>query len=311
MIKHYSFFLVSFLFLSAMAISQEIKQFGLEDFDLRGNVKTCQVITDYGQEIFEFDILGRLVQVTTQYNDQDKDVTSYKFDKDQLMEKRVESFKDNELDLSSSMAYLYTMDSTETKTITEQIISYDREFVEVQEYQYDQSNRLSKIITSHQNAVDEVKIEYTAYKNETTRTYFENGIVQKSIRESTKKRKGSGSLKVVLTKNYVDGEPDKAIEQITDSRNLLISEKIFFHDLTKGEFVLQKKHSFEYDPEGVLVKEIINKGNAIAEKNYIFQFDDNEEPNWVKKITTPENTFTTRRIDYYPKAVADLEIPKD
>lgn len=311
MIKHYSFFLVSFLFLSAMGFSQEIKQFGLEDFDLRGNVKTCQVITDYGQEIFEFDILGRLVQVTTQYNDRDKDVTSYKFDKDQLMEKRVESFKDNELDLSSSIAYLYKIDSTETKTITEQIISYDREFVEVQEYQYDNANRLSKIITSHQNAVDEIKIEYTAYKNETTRTYFENEIVQKSIRESTKNRTGSGSLKVVLTKNYVDGEPDKAIEQITDNRNLLISEKIFFYDLNKGEFALREKHSFEYDPKGVLVKEIIKKGNAISEKNYIFQFDDNEEPNWVKKIITPENTFITRRIDYYPKAVADLEIPKD
>ena len=307
MIKHYHFFFI-LLFFSCFSLSQEIRKFQVKDFDLRGNVKTCQVITDYGQEIFEFDVLGRLVTLTTRYNEEDKDITSYKFIKDELVEKRLESYKDNVLDLSSSMAHFYTVDSTDTKKIKEQIISYDKEFVEVQEYRYDENDQLTKIIVSHENAVDEIIIENTSYKNETTQTYLENGIIQKSIRESIKRNKNLGELKVLLTKNYLDGEPNKATEEVYDERGLLISKEGFQYDVGQKEFVAVDKHIFEYDKDGIITKETIKQGNAIAQKEYIFQFDDNEEKNWVKKIITPDNTFTTRRISYYPKTIADVEI---
>lgn len=310
MIKQYPLFYI-LLLISSLTFSQEIKQFQVGDFDLKGNVKTCQVITDYGQEIFEFDELGRLVKVTTQYNDDDKDITSYRFKDENLMEKRLESYKNNELDLSSSMAHLYTIDSTDNIRIKEQIISYDKEFVEVQEYQYDTDNRLSKIIVSHEDAVDEITVEHTSYKDEKTKTYFENGVIQKSIRESTKKSKKLGELKVVLTKNYLDGEPNKAIEEIRDNRGLLISKEIFQFDGGEKEFVSQEKHSFDYNDEGTLTKETIRLGNATSEKGYIFQFDDNEEKNWVKKIFTPDNTFITRKITYYPKEVSENKMPEE
>lgn len=309
MIKHYHLFFI-FLLFSWLTSSQEIKQFQVGDFDLRGNVKTCQVITDYGQEIFEFDDIGRLVKVTTQYNEDDKDITSYSFVSGNLVEKRVESYKDNVLDLSSSMAHFYTVDSTDNIKVKEQIISYDKEFVEVQEYQFNEDSFLSKIMVSHEDAVDEIIVEHTAYKDEKTKTYFENGIVQKSIRESIKKSKNRGALSVLLTKNYLDGEPNNAIEEIRDDQGLLISKEVFNFDMEEKEFVSQEKHFLEYNEEGILTKEIIKQGNATAEKEYIFQFDNNEEKNWVKKIITPENTFTTRRITYYPKAVANIEIPK-
>jgi len=311
MIKHYHFPIIICLFLNAFVAAQEIKQFGLEDFDLKGNVKTCQVITDYGREIFEFDMLGRLVTVTTQYNEEDKDITTYTFDKEELVEKRVESYKDNVLDLASSMAYIYKIDSTENKIVTEQIISYDKEFVEVQEYQFNEEGQLVKIVVSHENAVDEIKIEHSAYKNEITKTYFENGVVQKSIRESVKKDKKMGNLDLVLNKSYLDGEPNKAVETIRDKDGKLISEEVFYYDAKTKEFASQEKHIFEYDSEGILTKETLKKGNAIVDKNYIFQFDDNEERNWVKKIITPANTYTTRKIDYYPKIVAGVEIPEE
>ena len=309
MIKHYPFFLIVF-FLGGLLFSQEIKRFRLQDFDLRGNVKTCQVITDYGQEIFEFDALGRLVQVTTQYNEEDKDITRYKFNREELIEKRVESYKDNVLDLSSSMAYFYTIDSTDNVKITEQIVSYDKEFVEVQEYQYDVENQLVKIIVSHEDAVDEITIENSRYKNESTRTYFENGVVQKSVRESTKKNKNLGETKVVLNKTYLDGEPNKAVEEVLNKDNVLISREVFQYDLGQKEFVSKEKHFYEYDHGGTLAKETIKMGNSIAVKEYIFQFDDNQEKNWVKKIITPENTFTTRKISYYPTILADVEVPE-
>lgn len=307
MMKHYPLFFILLLF-SSLTSSQEIKQFQVGDFDLRGNVKICQVITDYGQEIFEFDVLGRLVKVTTQYNEDDKDVTSYSFVEENLVEKRVESYKDNVLDLSSSMAHFYTIDSTDNIKVREQIISYDKEFVEVQEYQFDGDNLLSKIVVSHEDAVDEIMVEHTAYKDENTKTYFENGVVEKSIRESTKKNKRLGVLSIVLTKNYLDGEPSNAIEEVRDNRGLLVSREVFQFDMGEKEFVSQEKRFFDYNEEGILTKETIRQGNATSEKEYIFQFDDNEQKNWVKKIITPDNTFTTRKISYYPKTIAEVDI---
>lgn len=311
MARHYHFFFLIFSLSTSVLVAQEIKRFGVEDFDLKGNVKTCEVITDYGQEIFEFDIFGRLVKVTTQYNKEDQDITLYRFDKEELVEKRVESYKDNVLDMTSSMAYIYKIDSTGNRKITEQIISYDKEFVEIQEYQFNEENLLTKVIVSHEDAVDEVIIEHTEYKNERTKTYFENGTIQKSIRNSVKKSRLRGDLNVVLTKTYLDGEPNKAVESVRDGEKRLVSEEIFFYDPKTKEFSSQEKRTFEYDPEGILAKEIVRKGNAVAEKNYIFQFDDNEERNWVKKIITPENTYTTRKIDYYPKTLAGVDIPKE
>ncbi|MEO0572008.1 MAG: hypothetical protein AAF039_09915 [Bacteroidota bacterium] len=307
--KHYYLFFILLSF-SSLTSAQEIKQFQVADFDLRGNVKMCEVITDYGKEIFEFDVLGRLVKVTTQYNEDDMDVTSYNFVAENLVEKRMESYKDNILDASSSMAHFYTIDSTDNLKVKEEIISYDKEFVEVQEYQFDEDNRLTKIILSHENAVDEITVAHTQYKDENTKTYFENGIVQKSIRESIKKNKKLGELRVVLTKNYLDGEPSNAIEEIKDKRGLLVTKEMFQFDTGEKEFVSQEKHFLEYNEEGILTKETVKQGNAASEKAYIFQFDNNEEKNWVKKIITPENKFTTRKITYYPKTVADIEIPK-
>lgn len=297
------------LFFSLLSVAQEIRQFSIEDFDLKGQVKTCQVITDYGQEIFEFDVLGRLVKLTTKYNEEDKDITTYLFQGENLIEKRLESYKDNVLDLSSSMAHFYTIDSTANLKIREQILSYDKSFVEAQEYQFNDDEQLSKIVVSHENAVDEITIESASYKNERTHTYFENGVIQKSIRESNKSNKKQQALKVVLTKNYLDGEPNNAVEETLNSTNQLIAKELFRYDIVEEEFVSFEKHTYEYNLEGFLSKETLKQGNATSEKEYIFQFDDNPQKNWVKKIITPENSFTTRKITYYPKEIVELKVP--
>ncbi len=300
MIKKYFVQLFFFFFLVFEATGQEIERFTTSDFYLRGNVKSCQVITDYGKEVFEFDQLGRLLQVTTEYNENDRDVTSYKYGNGELIEKRSESYKDNALDVSSSMAYFYSVDSTDHKMIKEEIISYDKEFLETQRYHFDDKNQLERIVVSHQNAVDEITITKASYKNEVTTTYFENGIIQKSIRESVGKSTGGKSPKITLTKVYLDGEPNKATEERYDTQNKLVSREMFMYDAAQTQFVTQEKNTYSYSAEGFLSKEIIKRGNAVSEKQYIYQFDDAPVKNWVKKITTPDNTYTTRKIEYYP-----------
>ena len=288
-----------FLVLGMMAQSQEITQFQRSDFDLVGDVKSCEVITDYGKEIFEFDTLGRLISLVTQYNEKDRDVTTYSFVDDHLLEKRFESYKDDELDHSSSIGHFYSIDSTDNKIIREQIVSYDREFVEFQEYHFDENEILEKIIISHENAVDEVIIERSYDQGEKLATYFNNGVIEKSVRLANRTGALGDSTTLEITKLYLDGEPSSATERSIDDNGLLMSEKRFEYDNQEQEFVAVAIHSFEYDDSGIPLKETIIKGKSTSEKQFVFQFDDNKEKNWVKKIVTPDNTFITRRISYF------------
>ena len=291
------------------SFGQELKLFKIHDFDLNGNVKKCTVITNYGKEVFEFNEEGYLTKSITAYNDTDQDVTTYTYKNGFLAEKRLESYKSNVLDQESSMANFYIIDSTKQKIIKEQIISYDKAFFEEQEYLFEKEDRLSRITTSHENAVDETRIEYNSYKNETTKTYFLNDIIEKSIRNSINKLKSGEQNRIVLTKEYLDGKPNKAIEQRYNNDEKLIYEELFLNTGSEDNFTSQETHLYEYDKEGIIVKEIIKQGDKTSEKEFIFQFDGNEPKNWVKKIIAPENTYTTRKIEYYPKLEL-IENPK-
>ncbi|MEO9511584.1 MAG: hypothetical protein ABJN84_05085 [Flavobacteriaceae bacterium] len=284
--------------------SQEIQIFKVKDFDLKGNVKSCLVITSYGKEQFEFNQEGLLTKTITQYNDKDQDITYYKYEGGELREKRMESYKDNVLDAATSMANFYTIDTLERRKIYEKIISYDKEFLEQQEYIYDDNDRLIKIITSNEGGVDETTLDYATVKNEITTSYYINEILEKSIRVSEVNGK-AGPQKIVLTKEYIDGDPHMANEKVYDISQRLIAKQVFIYNMEKQEFDAEKKMLYSYDVDGMLEKVITTTKNSEAIKEYIFQFDDKEEKNWVKQIITPDNTYTTRKIVYYPTVIEE------
>ena len=302
MTKNYALLLFFSLSLLTGIRSQEVQILGVDDYDLRGKVKSCMVITDYGRELFEFSEEGILTKTVTQYNDSDQDITYYKYDHGELVEKRMESYKNNVLDEATSMANFYTIDTVPKRKIHEQIISYDKEFLEQQEYQYDVKGRLIKIVSSNPDGVDETTFEYAPYKNELTTSTFTNGVLERSVRTSERKTQ-KGVHSVVLTKEYIDGEPNKATEQVFDKDGRLISEEVFLFDLAQKEFVSNKKMTHHYT-NGVLDKIITKTANTESVEEYIFQFDNNKEKNWVKQIITPGNTYTTRVITYYPEEEA-------
>lgn len=308
MAKNYTAFFFFSLLLVHGLWAQEIQIFKVQDFDLNGKVKSCLVITDYGKELFEFNEEGFLTKTVTQYNDTDQDITYYKYDNDELLEKRMESYKDNVLDEATSMANFYSIDTLSPKRILEKIISYDKEFLEQQEHEYDENGRLTKITTSNSEGVDETSVEYTPYKNELTKSFVINGIMEKSIRTSERKN-AKGILKVVLTKEYIDGESNKAIEEVYDPSGKLISKEVFLHSLTKKEFVSDRKMVYSYDADDMLEKVVTKTANSMSVKEYIFKFDSNEEKNWIKQIITPDNTYTTRKISYYPVEETKEENP--
>lgn len=303
--KHYAITLLFSLFQVLVIWAQEVQIFTLNDFDLNGRVKSCLVTTDYGKELFEFNKEGVLTKTITQYNETDQDITYYKYKDGELLEKRMESYKNNILDEATSMANFYEVDTVPNRMVVEKIISYDKQFLEQQQYHYDEDGKLVKIISSNGEGVDETTLDYTKVKNEETVSTFTNGILQKAVRTSIKKTP-NGEQKIILTKEYIDGEPNTANEEVFNSSGDLITSEDFLYDVAEKEFVSQKKNYYQYK-NGVLSKVVKKTVNTESSDTYIFQFDNHTPSNWVKQIITPGNTYTTRTLEYYKEEVSKEE----
>ncbi len=306
MVKNYSCpVLLLLLFLPGVLSSQEIRIFTMQDFDLRGRVKSCMVSTDYGKEEYEFNEDGLLTKSVTRYNDTDYDVTHYTYKNSELLEKRFENYRDNQFDNATSIANFYTIDTTGNRKILEKIMSYDKVFLDQYEYRYDANGRLIKVIRTNDQGIDETQVEYKEYRGEQTVSYVLNGELQKSIRTSSKKRKNGSLEKIVLTKKYLNGTPHTASEEVFDEQDMPVSKINFFFDTKTKQFSPESEKVYTYDDFYNLIKLTTNRGEEKATQEYVYQFDDNESANWVKQITTPENAYKTRKISYYEALETD------
>jgi hypothetical protein len=294
--------------MSYMAHSQEIKIFTIADFDLKGPVKSCMVSTKYGKEEYDFNKEGLLTKSVTRYNEEDYDVTYYKFQGAELIEKRFENYRNNIFDSSTSYANLYVIDTVPVRKVTEKIITYDKEFLDRYEYIYNALGILVKIIRTNNDGNDETLIEYTDYKGEQTQTNTLNGTILKSVRNSIKKAKNKTDQRIVLTKKFLEGEPHTALEEVYDSDGMLLLETKFVRDAKKRQFTPEEVIAYEYDEKGMLVKSTSKSGKSTTIKEFIYQFDQGEEGNWIKEIVTPDNTYTTRSISYYETEANEAEV---
>jgi len=301
----FTFLSISTLFGPVFLSAQEIKIFTRSDFDLKGEVKSCLVITDYGREEYDFAANGKLTKSVTRYNDTDSDMSSYKYSNDHLTENRVENYRNGQLDKATSLIHLYTIDSTATKKISETIFSYNKEFMGRYEYEYDSINRLVKIKQVDNEGIDKTRIEYSIDKDETTKTYFLNDVIRKSIRISYKKEKNNTENRVELTKEFLNGEATTAIEKIFGPDNKILSQEKFHFDAETKKFVSQEQWVYHYDDAGMITQLKTKTPQTESVKKYIYQFDGGENGNWIKKIITPENSYITRKIQYYPPMVID------
>ncbi len=298
--KYYTIiFLFIFCWMNTLLHSQEVRIFTIDDFDLKGDVKSCTVITNYGKEEFDFDENGYLTKLVTRYNDMDYAITYYKYDNEELIEKREENYRDGEFDESTSIANFYEIDTIPSRKVTEKIFSYNKEPLDQYKYSYNLDGKLASIKQTNNEGIDETIVEYAGYKGESTISYLLDGVVQKSIRTSERKRKGVVQ-KIVLIKEFLEGEPIRAFEETYDANDKLISEVKFAYDIETKEFALEEKIIYHYDEVGVLDRTILKRGEHEALiKDYIYQYDGSIFKNWVKQIITPDNTYTTRKIEYY------------
>ena len=289
-------------------LSGQAEVFDLADFELRGPVQSCTVITDYGEERFEFDREGKLTKSLTRYNDSDYDITYYRYLGEELAEKRDEVYRNGTFDESTSFARFYRRDTLQGTKVVEKITSYDQKILEQITYQYDTIGRLQQVSRVHDQGVDQTEVRYSSYRQEQTAEYFLNGQLQKSERISAGQDK-NGPLKISLLKEFYQDTPQRALERTSDSLDRVLSEVHFTFDADNKTFRKAESHVYSYNEDGFLSGEQIvyyreNAPNAVADRieeiTYIYQQDGKTPGNWIRKVVTPENSFTTRRISYYP-----------
>lgn len=279
--------------------SQEITIFKSTDFDLKGPVKSCLVITDYGKEEYQFNQSGLLTQSITRYNDDDYDITVYKYTQGQLKEKRFENYRDGVFDRNTSIANIYSLDTTENKKITEKIISYNKEFLDQYEYYYDKDDQLAKIIRINNDGIDETLVKHVNVEGELTSSYFLNTVLQKTIRITETKSKTNNKRKVKLVTDFLDGKPNTAKEEIFNAKGKLILETNFVYDKKANKLLPKETKTYTYNETGMLIELRTKIGQGISLKKYIYQFDNTASGNWIKQIVTPDNTYITRKIQYF------------
>ncbi|MDO6517007.1 hypothetical protein [Zobellia uliginosa] len=288
--------------------AQDIETFKVSDFNLKGNVKSCEVITDYGKEEYYFDKEGRLTKSITRYNDSDYETTYYKYVHDFLKERRVENYMDGKFDRATSIASFYEVDTLETRRLTEKIVSYDKELLEKNVYVYNAENQLVKIIRTNTLGIDETDFEYLQ-ENETT-------IVNQSVNGRPSKTKTISKileqgqeLKKVEEQNYIEGLPTSKTTDIYNSNGHLTMHKEALYDASTETWIEQDEKHYQYGEDGVLSTVKTKKRFGDSTENYIYQFDGTTANNWVKEIVTPQNVYTTRRITYYQESVEQPKTP--
>lgn len=295
-----------FLLINSIAYGQLPAVFTKSDLNLRGNVKSCLVITDYGKEAYEFNKEGLLTKLTTLYSTTDYDVSYYKYSDGLLKEKRLENYREDRLDRQTSIANIYFIDTLRNKIVKELIYSYQKEFLEQYDYFYNDTGTLTGIKRTNNEGIDETQITYDSIEGESTKTISKNGIVDKIIRRSFMSEKKEKELVNILEKEYVNGEPYQATEVFQDSLGRNQKEILFAYDPGKSSFVKTKEFIYEYEDHGFLSRKKTRANNQESKQEYIYQLDAHQPPNWIKQIITPSNKYITRRIVYY-----EDELPKD
>lgn len=292
----------------SIAVNAQLEVFERSDFELRGPVKNCTVLTDYGAERFEFDREGKLLKSLTRYSDTDYDITHYRYRDSVLTERRDEVYRDGIFDKGSSFAHFYQVDTlNQNGDLTEKITSYDQKITEQITYKYDSIGRVETIVRVQQEGIDETQVVYKSYEDEITTEYYLNGQLSKSIRTSEKEVSGE-KRSILLRKEYFQGAPQKAVEEVRDVAGNLLEVSSFRYDPQNEAFWKEELREYAYDETGLQSSEtttqyIMKSGEPkvyrVNKKEFIYQTDGKTPGNWIKKIITPQNLYNTRKISYY------------
>ena len=290
-----------FLFTHLMGWSQEIITYDRSDFDLKGPVKSCFVFTKYGQEQYQFNKTGQLVEAATVFGENDSETTYYKYEKAKLVERRVENYVNGVLDKTTSMANFYSYDSIPQLKIKEKIIGYDRTFVAQFNYRYDSIGQLTRVVRTNTQGrfITLISHQWDSLRTKKSTSYWLDSLPLKQIDSIF--LKAGGTLSQLKTKEFDNGIPNALELRVFNKKGLEIELHSTIY-IEKDALLVPKKASSvrtKYDSNNHPIEQIFERGVVRQTKKNLYQLDGSPFKNWIKKITTPDNTYTTRKIVYF------------
>jgi len=290
-----------FLFTHLMGWSQEIITYDRSDFDLKGPVKSCFVFTKYGQEQYQFNKTGQLVEAATVFGENDSETTYYKYEKAKLVERRVENYVNGVLDKTTSMANFYSYDSIPQLKIKEKIIGYDRTFVAQFNYRYDSIGQLTRVVRTNTQGrfITLISHQWDSLRTKKSTAYWLDSLSLKQIDSIF--LKAGGTLSQLKTKEFDNGIPNALELRVFNKKGLEIELHSTIY-IEKDALLVPKKASSvrtKYDSNNHPIEQIFERGVVRQTKKNLYQLDGSPFKNWIKKITTPDNTYTTRKIVYF------------
>ena len=284
-----------------MGWSQEIITYDRSDFDLKGPVKSCFVFTKYGQEQYQFNKTGQLVEAATVFGENDSETTYYKYEKAKLVERRVENYVNGVLDKTTSMANFYSYDSIPQLKIKEKIIGYDRTFVAQFNYRYDSIVQLTRVVRTNTQGrfITLISHQWDSLRTKKSTAYWLDSVPLKQIDSIF--LKAGGTLSQLKTKEFDNGIPNALELRVFNKKGLEIELHSTIY-IEKDALLVPKKASSvrtKYDSNNHPIEQIFERGVVRQTKKNLYQLDGSPFKNWIKKITTPDNTYTTRKIVYF------------
>ena len=284
-----------------MGWSQEIITYDRSDFDLKGPVKSCFVFTKYGQEQYQFNKTGQLVEAATVFGENESETTYYKYEKAKLVERRVENYVNGVLDKTTSMANFYSYDSIPQLKIKEKIIGYDRTFVAQFNYRYDSIGQLTRVVRTNTQGrfITLISHQWDSLRTKKSTAYWLDSVPLKQIDSIF--LKAGGTLSQLKTKEFDNGIPNALELRVFNKKGLEIELHSTIY-IEKDALLVPKKASSvrtKYDSNNHPIEQIFERGVVRQTKKNLYQLDGSPFKNWIKKITTPDNTYTTRKIVYF------------
>jgi len=284
-----------------MGWSQEIITYDRSDFDLKGPVKSCFVFTKYGQEQYQFNKTGQLVEAATVFGENDSETTYYKYEKAKLVERRVENYVNGVLDKTTSMANFYSYDSIPQLKIKEKIIGYDRTFVAQFNYRYDSIGQLTRVVRTNTQGrfITLISHQWDSLRTKKSTAYWLDSVPLKQIDSIF--LKAGGTFSQLKTKEFDNGIPNALELRVFNKKGLEIELHSTIY-IEKDALLVPKKASSvrtKYDSNNHPIEQIFERGVVRQTKKNLYQLDGSPFKNWIKKITTPDNTYTTRKIVYF------------
>lgn len=292
MLRFKIFGLVIFLF---NCLNAQINHPTLKDFDLKGRVYQCIQQSEYGSETYEFDKEGRLIRLSTLLDQNRREEIRFLYKNDTLDQKWIEVYQDNSL--IKDMSYVFHFDYRENKVI-EWTIRLDEESVSKTTYSYDNRSRLLNRLLSDGIEEERYDYQYVETRDSTVTRIFKNNEL---VERSWIKKMASDLKEQSITEEWSQGI---LLSKSTIEKNQyaqIIKEELIDYVIQSDTITTtsQKQLAYAYDENGNINSIVTSNGLISKRQNYIYQYDNHTQSNWVKRIEIPSNKYINRIITYH------------